>query len=469
MKHSKSLALVLAAVMLLSLLLNAAPNAAAASSSEIRNQINELKKQKAQIRQEMEDLQSQFRETESEIENIVGRKNLIDQEIGLLYGEIANINQQITAFNLLIADKQDELDLAEQVHQELRAKNKDRIRTMEEEGPLSYWEVLFKAQSFSDLLDRLNMVREIAAADERRLEELRLAAQDVRSAREELETEKADLELTRHELDDTYAELEIKRQEAEALLAQMIERSHELEELYDSFSADEEALLSQIAQMEQAYNEAKHQEWLEYMATYTTVPPETTAPPTTAPPTTAPPTTEPSTTEPSATEPSATDPSEKEEEDSGKDEGNTGGNGSGNDGGNTQTKPSVTWLRPCSYTMVSSPFGKRDAPTAGASTYHQGIDLAAPINTPIYATRTGRVTIAGYTNSAGYYVSINHGDGYSSIYMHMTTYVVSNGQAVSAGQLIGYVGISGITTGPHLHFGISYNGKYINPASLINF
>ena len=118
---------------------------------------------------------------------------------------------------------------------------------------------------------------------------------------------------------------------------------------------------------------------------------------------------------------------------------------------------------------MSSPFGNRDAPTAGASTNHQGIDLSAPEGTPIYASRTGVVTAATFGKSAGYYVSINHGDGFSSIYMHMTRYVVSKGQAVSAGQVIGYVGSTGVSTGPHLHFGISYNGTYVNPANYIAF
>ena len=450
------LALAMAALMVFSMNLSMIPPVSAASSSEIRNQINDLKTQKSQIQQQMEELQSQFQETENEIANIVGQKNLIDQEIGLLYAQITNINQQITAFNLLIADKQDELDEAEANYSALREKNKERIRTMEEEGSLSYWEVLFKANSFSDLLDRLSMVQEIAASDSRRLEQLRSAATEVTQARDSLEAEKQDLELTRKELDTAHAELEVKREEADALLVQMIARSHELEDLYEGFELEEEALMAEIAQKEAEYNEAKHQEWLEYMATYTTVPPETTAPPTTVPPTTAP-----------------SDDQEEDsgkEEDTGKDQGgssDSGGSTGGNSGGSTT--PSVTWLRPCSYIMVSSPFGKRESPTTGASTYHQGIDLAAPAGTPIYATRTGRVTIATYSNSAGYYVSINHGDGYSSIYMHMTSYVVSSGQAVSAGQLIGYVGSTGISTGPHLHFGIAYNGRYVNPAGFISF
>ena len=99
---------------------------------------------------------------------------------------------------------------------------------------------------------------------------------------------------------------------------------------------------------------------------------------------------------------------------------------------------------------------------------HNGIDLAIAQGTPIYATRAGKVTRTAYqAGGAGNYVSINHLDGFSSIYMHMTHYVVKEGQTVSAGQLIGYVGSTGISTGPHLHFGISYAGTYVNPLAYI--
>ena len=427
------LAVIMAVVMVLGLILSLIPTASAASSSEIKKQITEMKKEREELKKQMEEIKKQYKENEDEIANIVSQKNVIDQEISLLYAQIDNINEQIAAFNLLIADKQDELDEAENRHKELLAKNKERIRAMEEEGSLSYWAVLFQANSFSDLLDRLNMVEEIAASDQRRLKELDAAAKEVAMAQVELENEKLELEGTKLELDATQVELDAKREEADALLLQLIEKSEELEELHEGFEMEDNALMEEIAQKEQEYNEAKLQEWLAYMATYTTVPPETTSPPTT-----------------------------------GSGSGN-GGNNSGNNGGNTGSN--VTWLRPCSYVMVTSPFGYRNIEdqVSGASKYHQGIDLGAAEGTPIYATRTGRVSIASYSNSAGNYVSINHGDGFSSIYMHMQRYVVSSGQAVSAGQLIGYVGSTGISSGPHLHFGISKNGVYVNPAAYINF
>ena len=96
------------------------------------------------------------------------------------------------------------------------------------------------------------------------------------------------------------------------------------------------------------------------------------------------------------------------------------------------------------------------------------MDLAAGMGTEIYATKSGTVTGATYGEANGYYVTINHGDGYSSIYAHMTNYVVSAGDTVKQGQLIGYVGTTGWSTGPHLHFEILLNGSNVNPMNYIS-
>ena len=103
--------------------------------------------------------------------------------------------------------KQDELDNAEAYLERLSQENKERIQAMEEEGEMSYWEVLFKANSFADLLDRLNMIQEIAASDKRRMEELTAAAEQVAATQEELNQEKEALEVTRAELDAAQAVL----------------------------------------------------------------------------------------------------------------------------------------------------------------------------------------------------------------------------------------------------------------------
>ncbi len=427
------LAGVMAAIMLLTLLISILPTraSAAASSSEIRKQINSLQDDRKDIKNQISELQVQYQATSDEIADIVARKNVIDQEIGLLHAEIININEQISAYSVLIADQQEELDAAEARFDQLNEDCKTRIRAMEEEGTVSYWAVLFKANSFSDLLDRLNMVEEIASSDTRRLQELSDAAQRVEDAQAELAGEKAELEGTRTELDSTQKELDAKRQEADDLIVQLIAKGEELKLQQEDLEAEDEELLAQIAQKEQEYNEAKLEEWLAYMATY--VPPTTVA------------------------------PSVPISDPNGGNSNNSGSNSSGSD-----VTVGSSWLVPCSYKKISSPFGFRESPTSGASRYHQGVDLAANAGTPIVASRGGTVTIASYSNSAGYYVTINHGDGFSSIYMHMTNYVVSSGQKVNQGQTIGYVGSTGISTGNHLHFGIAQNGAYVNPCSYVS-
>ena len=427
------LAGVMAAIMLLTLLISILPTraSAAASSSEIRKQINSLQDDRKDIKNQISELQAQYQATSDEIADIVARKNVIDQEIGLLHAEIININEQISAYSVLIADQQEELDAAEARFDQLNEDCKTRIRAMEEEGTVSYWAVLFKANSTSDLLDRLNMVEEIASSDTRRLQELSDAAQRVEDAQAELAGEKAELEGTRTELDSTQKELDAKRQEADDLIVQLIAKGEELKLQQEDLEAEDEELLAQIAQKEQEYNEAKLEEWLAYMATY--VPPTTVA------------------------------PSVPISDPNGSNSNNSGSNSSGSD-----VTVGSSWLVPCSYKKISSPFGFRESPTSGASRYHQGVDLAANAGTPIVASRGGTVTIASYSNSAGYYVTINHGDGFSSIYMHMTNYVVSSGQKVNQGQTIGYVGSTGISTGNHLHFGIAQNGAYVNPCSYVS-
>ena len=456
-KFVKILAGILAAVMLLTLILGLIPTRAnALSSKEIKKQIEALKKQDKDLEEQIKDVQAQYEENEDEILNMVNQKYAIDQEIVLLYDKIDNINQQLSAFALLIADQQDELDVALARWEELSEKNKERIRAMEEDGTVSYWAVLFKANSFSDLLDRLNMIDEIAAADRRRLKELNEAAELVAQAQAELVAEKDELQDTKNQLDETYEALSQKQEESQELLNQMIAKGYELEGLFDQYEQEKADLLAEIARKEDEYELQKELEWIAYMATYTE--------PTTAPPTTAP------TTRP--TEPTS------------------GGNGnSGETKPNDSTTPTEppapteapkptqppapssgeSWKVPCTYRQLSSPFGKRESPTAGASSNHQGIDLAGPEGTPIYATKSGVVTVNGSSKSAGIYVTIRHDNTYSSIYMHLSRSAVKKGQTVKQGELIGYMGSTGVATGSHLHFGIIKNGAYVNPANYMYF
>ena len=407
---------IMAAIMILSLLLQLIPTKAnALSSSEIQNQIDQMEQEQSELQEKLEELESQRNENLSEINDMVAQKQLVDEQVALLHEQIDNMNDQISAYAVLIADKQAELDKAQKQLDELNEKNKERIRAMEEDGKLSYWSVLFKANSFSDLLDRLNMVQEIAAADKRRLDEMSKVAEEVADAQVLLQEEKANLVASREALAFKEAELAKKAEESKEILNDLIAKGEEFEAWMGDAEKELNKLEEELANKEVEYDEAKYQEWL-----------ATSVPPTTRP---AP---------------------------------SWGGAGVG---GSTSTVDGVSWMTPCDYRKVSSPFGMRWHPVHGDWRMHNGVDFDADC-TPIYATRSGVVVVATtyQSASAGFYVMIDHGDGFRSVYMHMCEQpYVSVGDFVGQGQVIGCVGSTGWSTGPHLHFGISYYGEYVNP------
>ena len=128
---------------------------------------------------------------------------------------------------------------------------------------------------------------------------------------------------------------------------------------------------------------------------------------------------------------------------------------------------SLSWPLPASD-YVTSGFGHRESPTAGASSNHQGIDIGASTGSSITAADGGTVITASYSSSAGNYVVIGHGNGLSTVYMHCSKLLVSEGDTVSKGQTIAKVGSTGYSTGPHLHFGVRKNGSYVDPTDYVS-
>ena len=442
------LAGLVAAVLVVSLILSLMPTfaKAALASDEIKDQIAQMEQENQQTQAELESLQAQLEAlkaeqnaNKSEISVLIQQKNLIDQEVGLLYTQVTNMNEQIAAYNVLIADKQEELEEAEARLEELNEKYKARIRAMEEDGNISYWSVLLEANSFFDLLDQLNMVREIAEADTRRLEELRSAAEEVEANRTVLLAERDALTAAKAELEATQSEFLLKSVESQELLNELTAKMEELEQQEDVYDDTMSKLEDDLEDLEisigQAQIELDKALYEEYLATMTTAPPPTTAP---------------------------TTPTY---------------NGGTIYGGTTTTDESgIVWVIPCSYTKVSSAFGWRIHPVYKDYRHHNGVDLSASCkmksdgttDSPIYATRSGVVVTATWSDSAGWYVTIDHLDGYRSTYMHMCCKpFVSKGDVVGAGQVIGCIGTTGTSTGDHLHFGIYKDGTAVNPMEYI--
>ena len=360
MKNRKRIVSVIAIILVLAmvagLVVGLIPSASAAeqSSSEIKNQIEQLEKEKDNIDSQIATLEGQLSNNLSEMQAIVKQKDIIDQEIFMLHQKVENINKQVMAYGQLIADKQDELDKAEAELAQMRERHKERLRALEEGGDMTYWSVIFEAEDFSDLLDRFAMAQELKEADEKRIEEMSKVAQEVAGAKAELETEKASLEEIKNELNKSEAELEEKRAEADRLLSDLLATGKEYEDHLYQAELKVEELLNQITQKEEEYDEAKDREYQQWLST--------SIPPTTARPSYS---------------------------------------GGGVGGNSNIDATGITWVVPCSYVYVSSPFGYRYHPISGAYSFHNGVDLAGKSGTPIYAIRGGRVaSVSASTKTA---------------------------------------------------------------------
>ncbi len=382
----------------------------AAQSQKILTELQKLREEQSGIQKKRTALSAEIAENKKQTQSVVEQKSDIDRQIELSNETIDNYNAQIQQYSLLIAEKQKELDEAELHETQLQEQYKARLRSMEETGAVSYWSILFKASSFSDLLDRVDMIHEIAKSDQLMMKKLSEATEAVQQSREELEQEQQQMQTARDELAAQEAQLEMQRAEADALLLQIAEECEKMTAEYQGYLAQEDALSKQVAKAEKDYYQALAKEEAARLAEL-------------------------------------------------------------NKQNNyvPANKDSSGFLYPLPYRVaITDSYGYRTHPVTGQkTTWHNGVDLAAGAGTAIYATKSGTVTTALRSDIWGNYVVINHGDGFSSLYAHMQGLIVKAGDYVKQGQTIGYVGSTGLSTGPHLHFTIYYNGADVNPMSYI--
>ncbi len=143
-----------------------------------------------------------------------------------------------------------------------------------------------------------------------------------------------------------------------------------------------------------------------------------------------------------------------------------GGSTSSSPGGSAGVATGGRFIMPVGG-RISSEFGYRVHPISGARRLHAGMDIAAGSGTPIGAAGAGTVIFAGWRGGYGNCIIIDHGGGIATLYGHQSSLAASVGQSVSAGQVIGYVGSTGYSTGPHLHWEVRVNGSPTNPRGYI--
>ncbi len=374
------------------------------------------------------------------IDSLNDSKEDLEEVVKELDTKLQTISRQISDLENQLKEKQDSVDLTEE---ELAAAEEDRqkqyedmklrIQFMYENQSSATLTKLLSAGSIAEFLNSAEYISQISQYDRKMLLKYEETVENIAKMEETLKTEISELEAMKQQVEEEQKAVAALVQQKEAKLAQTEGEIVDAQQLAAAYEAEIQAQNEIIAQIQAAEEERIRQEQ------------------------------------------EAQNTAQNNQENNGNENGNnnsdnnsdnnSGNSNGGSNEGSTTTKPTVsafTW--PCpSSTRITSDYGPRESPTAGASSNHKGIDIGAAYGADIVAAADGTVVFAGYSSSAGNYVTIDHGGGLYTVYMHCSSLVVSKGQSVSRGQVIAKVGSTGISTGNHLHFGVSLNGSYVNP------
>lgn len=253
------LALIMAALMLLPLVSNVFLYGFAITQDDI----NALKQQKANLASQQSEAKKTLSDLEQQENSAMERLNAIEEQIGLLADQINATQDIIDDYDVLIAQSQDELAKAQADEDLYYQRVLERVRGMEEEGTVSYWEIIFKASNFSDLLDRFTFVNDVMKYDNDTLEQLDLAREAVAAAEEKLEQEQAEQEQAKQELQTEQAEQEDAAEQEEKVLQEILDNEAIYSQQIAALSAQQEDLVGQISAAERQYAEEQARKALE--------------------------------------------------------------------------------------------------------------------------------------------------------------------------------------------------------------
>ena len=379
-----------------------------------QSEIDELQKRLDALEQQAQEQQDVINDLTNQKARFITRKLALDGKIEINRQMIELIGEQIEIYDEIIGEKQAELDKALEKETAQTELLRSRIRAMEENSSYSYASFIFDSSSVTELLSRIGDVNDIMHYDKALEEEYMAAREDVESIKKSYEEARHEQELLQKELDTKQAELDAQVEAAYTMIA-------DIETLSDDAQAEYEAIAEAEAEAEETLQEAIRKRAAEEAAK-----------------------------------------NAANNANSGAASG--GASGGGTSGGSATSLSDLQWPVP-SCTLITSRFGYRVAPTAGASTYHGGLDIGAGMGASIVAAGAGDVIYAGANGGYGNCVMIDHGNGIVTVYAHMSSIGVSYGQYVTAGQYIGAVGSTGISSGPHCHFEIRINGAQTDPAA----
>ena len=369
---------------------------------------------------------------QKQVDSLVKTVTELDAQMTDISVQIVEKKQEASDLQAEIDDTQKKLAAAQVSEDNQYEAMKKRIQYLYEEGDVEYIDALLSSASFEDSLNKSEYVDQISSYDQKQLNKLVKTKNDIASYEKTLEkdladveTVKADLEQKQSDLDDVITQKndEINKYSGDvavqqAIAAEFAQKASDLDDKLANIAIQEAA--AREAELKRQQEEQKQQQQQQV----------------------------------------------EDNNNNGDNDDNGGGsnddNGGGSSGGSTTGTGQFIW--PVSTGgVITDTYGPRDAPTAGASTWHRGLDIGCGYGDAILAADSGVVTVAEWGESGGNYVMIDHGNGFVTMYLHNSSLAVSVGDVVSQGQTIAYAGSTGYSTGTHCHFSVFLNGEYVNP------
>lgn len=399
LRKRKLLCALLAIALMLPVLALTADPAAYAVSEE---ELDELKAERDALvkqRQEQQAVVNTLREQQA---SVLAVKQALDERNMYTQWQIDLTQQEIDLYDDMIADKSIEVDEAKALENEQLGRYRARVRAMEENGNTSLLAYLFSASTIGEFLTAVDDVGEIMEND-RELEDAYIEAREnTEAVVAEYEAYKAEIVEKQDELRAEQAELQAELDEATKLITDITANIEENAAVLAEFEQAEKEAETNVANMVLALEKQRQAEAA------------------------------------------------------------ASGGGYGGGGGAVVGTGQFSWPVP-SCTYLTSRFGLRVHPITGVTKSHTGVDIGAASGATIVAADGGTVVLAGVNSGYGNCVMIDHGNGYKTLYGHMSSIAVTNGQTVSKGETIGYVGSTGVSTGPHCHYEVWKDGSRIDP------
>lgn len=368
--------------------------------------ISELQNEQNSVKDSIEQKKEELNNKASQKNETVAKMKEINDSINATEKKIASFSAQITDQQATIEETNVQIAETEQKLSKAQKDLNNRLVTIYKEGSVNYLEVLFQSEDFSDFITRFEYLSFISKRDKELVDE-------VSAAKAQLDEQKATLE-------QQLQSLNALKSEEESVKGLLVEQQATQKSVYAELEKDEAAIKENIAVMQATSAEIGNQIVAlqqQAAAQQAAAQQQAAAGGTVAP------------------------------------------------GGQVQSTPAGAgvWPAPASH-IITSRYGGRSYPIDGSYNFHLGLDIGAGYGTSVVAYQGGTVIIATYHWSYGNYVVVDHGNGLSTLYAHMSALNVGAGDTVSAGQQVGAIGSTGSSTGPHLHFEVRINGSTVDPA-----